>query len=375
MDNSGQRANIYSNAMDLVSALDQSGILSSPIGSPSRDPQVAREGETEPQRRKRVKAAERQRRKRERDRTAAQMGIVNFSATPQRQVASINAVNPAIPRHRPDDSQLTPEEEQRRERVRANARERQRKHRMLVKQRKMRELGLDMGNEVLEDPFANGTYPPPPPPGPMPPPHMHPGPMGMPPPPGMNPPQDGQPGQFPPPPPPGTIQVNGGQTFASTLLLSFSCAPLLKQHLLRTLYMTNEELTSLEPLIADAWEQWNRQRRQHYEAVHGQPMPGPPATFSVEMTPDTQSALANAIAAAAAAGPPPSGPPADPASSSNEFRDRFHRSLTVPAPFRSFNEQDGQGVPPPGSMTQTMDPNGPPPQQHHEQQPEDPKPQ
>ena len=89
-------------------------------------------------------------------------------------------------------------------------------------------------------------------------------------------------------------------------------------------------------------------------------MPGPPATFSVEMTPDTQSALANAIAAAAAAGPPPSGPPADPASSSNEFRDRFHRSLTVPAPFRSFNEQDGQGVPPPGSMTQTMDPNGPP---------------
>jgi hypothetical protein len=47
--------------------------------------------------------------------------------------------------------------------------------------------------------------------------------------------------------------VLGGQTFASTLLLSFSSAPLLKQHLLRTLSMTNEELASLEPIIADAW--------------------------------------------------------------------------------------------------------------------------
>jgi len=43
----------------------------------------------------------------------------------------------------------------------------------------------------------------------------------------------------------------GGQTFASTLL-SFSCAPLLKQHLLRTLHMTNEELASLEPVLTEA---------------------------------------------------------------------------------------------------------------------------
>ena len=56
-------------------------------------------------------------------------------------------------------------------------------------------------------------------------------------------------------------QPLGGQTFASTLLLSFSCAPLLKQHLLRTLSMTNEELASLEPIIAQAWDHWDQQVR------------------------------------------------------------------------------------------------------------------
>jgi hypothetical protein len=49
----------------------------------------------------------------------------------------------------------------------------------------------------------------------------------------------------------------GGQTFASTLLLSFSCAPLLKAHLMRTLHMNNEELASLEPVLAEAWERWD----------------------------------------------------------------------------------------------------------------------
>ena len=54
----------------------------------------------------------------------------------------------------------------------------------------------------------------------------------------------------------------GGQTFASTLLLSFSCAPLLKAHLLRTLNMSNEELASLEPIIASAWDHWDQQVRR-----------------------------------------------------------------------------------------------------------------
>ena len=57
-------------------------------------------------------------------------------------------------------------------------------------------------------------------------------------------------------------QPLGGQTFASTLLLSFSCAPLLKAHLLRTLNMSNEELASLEPIIASAWDHWDQQVRR-----------------------------------------------------------------------------------------------------------------
>jgi hypothetical protein len=151
----------------------------------------------------------------------------------------------------PPPTELSPAELSRRERVRTAARERQRKHRALVKQKKLRELGLDMGNELggvqeLEDiqyrlaaaaaaadgaPFGAlqhdlGQQPP----------HI--------------------PGQ---PDPAFTPGHNGGQTFASTLLLSFSCAPLLKQHILRTLSMTNEELASLEPIIAQAWDQWDHQ--------------------------------------------------------------------------------------------------------------------
>ena len=56
----------------------------------------------------------------------------------------------------------------------------------------------------------------------------------------------------------------GGQTFASTLLLSFSCAPLLKQHLLRTLHMSNEELASLEPVLAHAYDHWDHNVRHSH---------------------------------------------------------------------------------------------------------------
>lgn len=145
-------------------------------------------------------------------------------------------------------TELTPEETARRDRVRAAARERQRKHRLLVKQRKMRDLGMDMGNEILpgmEDIHyrvgADGQYQP----VPIhemqqhPPPHPH---MGGP---------NEQP----------YTQGSPGQTFASTLLLSFSCAPLLKAHLLRSLSMTNDELASLEPVIAEAWDRWDHQVR------------------------------------------------------------------------------------------------------------------
>ena len=58
-------------------------------------------------------------------------------------------------------------------------------------------------------------------------------------------------------------QQLGGETFASTLLLSLSCVPLLKRHMLRTLpsQLTNEELASLELAVAEAYNNWNYQVR------------------------------------------------------------------------------------------------------------------
>jgi len=252
-----------------------------------------RESETESQKTKREKAAERQRRKRERDRRNAGTGITAFSsaeenqhhpyhptaALQQQQQAQVAAVAAAQQQHLqppppvqqqpvpPPQQQpqqhsqeqeqdadgsyippLTPEEMIRREKVRAAARERQRKHRMLVKQRRLRDLGLDMGNEIMPGmeevhyrAASDGQY------------HQ------------VLPPELQQLAAGPhaalqphePPFPQGAVL--GGQTFASTLLLSFSCAPLLKQHLLRTLAMSNDELASLEPIIAEAWDRWDHQ--------------------------------------------------------------------------------------------------------------------
>ena len=234
---------------------------------PSTSRKRTRESETEltesqldQKRVKREKAAERQRRKRERDRrkAAGNMGIMAFSSAEESQQAALQQQQqqeqqeqqhlqqqqvPTQPQPQQTGYQeLTPEEKMRRDRVRAAARERQRKHRQLVKQRRMRDLGLEMGNEMMQGmeevhyrATPDGQYHPVMPPDlqPLPPPHP----------------------QLEAPFPHGAPM--GGQTFASTLLLSFSCAPLLKQHLLRTLNMSNEELTSLEPIIADAWDRWD----------------------------------------------------------------------------------------------------------------------
>ncbi|KDQ33084.1 hypothetical protein PLEOSDRAFT_1080471 [Pleurotus ostreatus PC15] len=204
-----------------------------------------RENETPQQRIKREKAAERQRRKRERDRNAAGLGLISYQTdtdsgqVQQPQAHQISVMQQTVAQPSPPQQMLspdlTPEEASRRERVRAAARERQRKHRLLVKQRKMRELGLEMAPDMV--PMEEMRYP------------------------------DGhyqqvlqhelQQPQIDPPFPPGP--PIGGQTFASTLLLSFSSTPLLKQHLLRTLNMTNEELASLEPIIAESWDRWDHQ--------------------------------------------------------------------------------------------------------------------
>lgn len=230
----------------------QAPIAATPPSSRKR----SRENETESQRNKREKAAERQRRKRERDRQAGLNNLLSMSQVQQPPPPPADEPIPAPeePQFTPQEKgeELSPDEAARREKVRAAARERQRKHRALVKQKKLRELGLDMGNELLpgidEVQYrlnADGQYQPiihdmqqhPHAPHP----HMH-----------------------EPPFPQG--QPLGGQTFASTLLLSFSCAPLLKAHLLRTLNMSSEELASLEPIIAQAWDHWDQQVRR--EALH-----------------------------------------------------------------------------------------------------------
>jgi hypothetical protein len=236
-----------------------SPIMDSQVSSDTPTRKRTRENETPSQRLKREKAAERQRRKRERDRNAANMGILSYPGPPPDQQQSQHQQQPpqavqAIQHQVGSASQgpssgfsgqeLTPEELARRERVRAAARERQRKHRQLVKQRKMRELGLDMGNDMMP---GMEDYRVPPPDG-----HFH---QVLPPELQPHPPPMGH--DQPPPFPQG--QLNGGRLFASTLLLSFSCDPLLKQHLMRTLHMTHEELASLEPVIADAWEHWDHQ--------------------------------------------------------------------------------------------------------------------
>lgn len=221
-----------------------------PISTPGSTRKRVRENETESQRHKREKAAERQRRKRERDRQAGLSNMLNMTHVQQQAVQQqveepISA--PETSFHEDKGEDLSPDEAARRERVRAAARERQRKHRALVKQKKLRELGLDMGNELLPDMGevqyrinADGQY------------------QAI----SMHELQQHAHQHHPmhePPFPQG--QPLGGQTFASTLLLSFSCAPLLKAHLLRTLQMTNEELASLEPIIAQAWDHWDQQVR------------------------------------------------------------------------------------------------------------------
>lgn len=198
-----------------------------------------RENETPSQRHKREKAAERQRRKRERDRNSNSNASGGRTGSNGTGMAFPTCQHLSPPPPESTESPFSPEEQTRRAKVRLAARDRQRKHRELVRLRKLRELGLDMGNEIPDSvQYRDGQY------------------------------QQVMVHELPhgvmvhhEPPFPQGQPSSGGETFASTLLLSFSCAPLLKQHLLRTLQMTNEELASLEPIIADAWEHWDHQVR------------------------------------------------------------------------------------------------------------------
>ncbi|KAJ8081110.1 hypothetical protein AAF712_008763 [Marasmius tenuissimus] len=297
----------------------------SSISTPNNNRRRKHENETPSQRIKREKAAERQRRKRERDRnalhalSAAQVNQKDFQQQHQ-QVDHNQGLSSSSQQIQPGEYEdLTPEEANRRERVRAAARERQRKHRALVKQRKLRELGMDMGNQIVPNidglAYPDQSYGLPP--------------SEIQPPPNSVDPQTGEPA-FP------RIQGHGGQMFATTLLLSFSCAPLLKQHLLDTLQMSNEELASLEPIIANAWDEWDRQRRQFDPQQHFDQN-----ASSASSTTTTNSTTSTSTSA-------PSFPQLGPGASASEtaaaaiaavvtpdFRARFHRSIVAPSPFQA----------------------------------------
>lgn len=232
--------------MDSVVHHNPSQSTLSPVSSSRRR---SRENETPSQRQKREKAAERQRRKRERDRQVNNLNAAMTYPHPAEPQPPQPPPPPAQSLAQPFGGQeLTADELAKRERVRAAARERQRKHRSLVKQRKMRELGLEIPSEMLQgmedvqfrvngDNQYQQVIP-------QEIQHQHP----------INP----QDPSFTQPP------ISGGQTFAAMVLVSFCSLPLLKQHLLRTLSMTGEELASLEPILADAFDQWDHQVRRHH---------------------------------------------------------------------------------------------------------------
>ncbi|KAJ7032488.1 hypothetical protein C8F04DRAFT_1396542 [Mycena alexandri] len=221
----------------------------------------------------------------------------------------------------PHEDNLSPDEQARRERVRAAARERQRKHRQLVKQRKMRELGMDMGNEIMGPGIdevhyrvnAEGQY------------QQR---------------QHAQTAQNEPPFPQG---AHGGQTFATTLL-----AVLL-------------ELASLEPVIAEAWDRWDQGRRMRYDHPDGfppgsvppgaaaypgppppgYPTPGPPPLSNPN--PNANAGITNPHTNISNPHTPPQGSvPMNP----EDFRARFQRAIgsAVP-PFRAdaFGNASGAG--------------------------------
>ncbi|KAK7043865.1 hypothetical protein VNI00_008031 [Paramarasmius palmivorus] len=303
--------------------------LKRPLANSENDPQLTI---------KRAKAAERQRRKRERDRNAGlNMANVNqqqpegeqdlyhqqFQGQPfHPQMAMTIPQQPTTSRRRAaDPNDLSPEEAARRDRVRAAARERQRKHRALLKERKMRELGMDMGNEVNSgtssdpeisfDPAYQELL-------------QH----------GETPSTLSYPPPLPPPFPETALppNANPGQIFATTLLLSFSCAPLLKQHLLNNLRMTELELASLEPLIAEAFETWNRKRQQQQQYDSNQAFtPNQPTGV---FTPDSASTPSSSATSTPGESISGTGTSAS-SGGSNDFRARFRRPVVAPSPFQA----------------------------------------
>ncbi|KAG8998850.1 hypothetical protein FRB93_013417 [Tulasnella sp. JGI-2019a] len=144
------------------------------------------------------------------------------------------------------------------------------------------------------------------------------------------------PPSMPPPPPslpfptqqPHSQHETPGQSFAKTMFLALACAPMLKPHMMKTLHMTDADFPAVEQVIASAWDHWDHIRR-----ISAQP-PAPPAP------PMPQGA-----AQESRAGPQPAyhlpAPPAPPLPGSasaqptaaDYFRERFQRTLAQPSPY------------------------------------------
>ncbi|KAI9507525.1 hypothetical protein F5148DRAFT_1285121 [Russula earlei] len=103
--------------------------------------------------------------------------------------------------------------------------------------------------------------------------------------------------------------------------------------------MTNEELASLEPIIAHAWDQWDHQRRLHYAqqaqaaAGAGRPPDGQPlGEVAPPPPPHTYPAAVELGDAQTTAQPfPPPDPNQHSMPQANDFRALFHRSLLTPS--------------------------------------------
>ncbi|KAG8947317.1 hypothetical protein FRC04_010893 [Tulasnella sp. 424] len=287
---------------------------------------------------------------------------------PQSSVVTNNTQNVAGPSSLlvpvPEDPRPVSEEDMKREKVRRAARERQRKHRALLKAKRM--SAMDDINQLPPPPGYSHAHPQhahhPAGHGP---PHPHlllaqeqmlyqdqvaaaalqaqaaqaqilaearsgvlnnqmiPAQQQPLPPPAQNP-SSVTPGPAVPtvqqPPPSGAPAPGGspGETFASYMMLAFSCAPMLKAHVMATMGMSDGDLHAVQQLIASAWDQWNHMRH----LPSHQPANGVPAQGSAEHVPFTEGS-----ATPATAGPAPT--PVE------YFRERFQRTMAQPSPYQN----------------------------------------
>ncbi|KAG8903682.1 hypothetical protein FRB99_002873 [Tulasnella sp. 403] len=260
----------------------------------------------------------------------------------------------------PDSPKAPTEEEVKREKIRRAARERQRKHRALMKAKRMSQMEeiqhippvgyaqahpqhahhpaghgpphphLLMAQEQIMysehvAPGATHTQIQAQPPLAEPP-AVEPAPNVIPPnpPPPPLPPVPPMPMQPPSGPPPGTSH---GQIFANTLMLALSCAPMLKAHAMRTLHMTDGDLQALEQVIAGAWDQWDHMRRFPAQ------IPPPPNVPLNVVHPPHHPHDGKAVQYADP-GPPPAAVPSATSTPVEYFRERFARSLAQPSPYQ-----------------------------------------